>query len=143
MLPNTSEKDALREPLLDTEEGKLWTEDTKGKLCQTYRRRTILPVAIHLSIAMTYFIIITAVVLFWRRDIFYPKTSMYCKLGLLFGFIILILTSPVPAQEALRYEFRTPDVIDTNNPYIGDPRPEHDQAWSDLTQSKSISLLMS
>jgi hypothetical protein len=81
MLPNTSEKDALREPLLDTEEGELWTEDTRGKLCQTYRRRTILPVAIHLSIAMTYFIIITAVVLFWRRDISYPKTSMYCKLG--------------------------------------------------------------
>jgi hypothetical protein len=49
----------------------------------------------------------------------------------------------VPAQEALHYEFRTPDVIDTNNPYIGDPRPEHDQAWSDLTQSKLTALLFS
>jgi len=44
----------------------------------------------------------------------------------------------VPAEEAVEYElvdFPLRDFYE-HNPYVGDPRPEHDEAWGKLLKSR-------
>jgi hypothetical protein len=45
-----------------------------------------------------------------------------------------------PAGEAIEWKYTSFHLRDfyENNPFVGDPRPEHDAAWGELLKSKSI-----
>ncbi|ESZ99497.1 hypothetical protein SBOR_0062 [Sclerotinia borealis F-4128] len=88
------------------------------------------PIACHVGEALIYTTLITIAMVVWNVD----KTSNRISYG---------VTSPSiysPGEEAV--EYRTTSLMSTyaGNPYAGDPRPEHDNAWTDIMDSHVLSL---
>jgi len=117
------EEAGSHEPFLgpDNKENIL-TEEIVGDVKRVSNRIQLSTVLIHAVVALTYFIVITATVSFRNNGVeYHPDERLYS-----------------PAQEAIEYEIRTFEALDENNPFAGDPRPEHDRAWSDILQNSHV-----
>ncbi|KAH7092267.1 hypothetical protein FB567DRAFT_516877 [Paraphoma chrysanthemicola] len=110
-------------PLLRAEKSS-WDDSGRNR-----RRWKCRGVVLHSVIASLYFLAIAAV--FWR---YRPRSSCpQCDLNLY-----------SPASEVLEYSERImtmdPETFAAGNPFIGEPRPELDNAWDELLQNIQISV---
>ncbi|KAF2123207.1 hypothetical protein BDV96DRAFT_510950 [Lophiotrema nucula] len=119
-----TEKDLDTTPFLhDTQNDDLEITTSKPE-----RRRLWSAVLIHAAIAITYTIVITALVLRFVKPQVVKDTDERTQR--------VNGGQYTPAHEAVSFKAWQLDPANfSGNPFVGDPRPEHDEAWNGLMQN--------
>lgn len=141
-------EDCAREPFLKSSQQEDWQEEfeppaeSKG----FFRRVDYAAVATHVVIALVYLLLITSTTWFKRSRVVPESridsaTDIYCKIDDS-QWIERSWYLKAPAEEAIEYELVDFPLRDFyhDNPYVGDPRPEHDEAWRKLLQSELAAI---
>lgn len=96
------------------------------------------PVRIHVVIALVYTILLSINGALWLnyqpcRPNKFPYSKAHIPVSTVTALLIFLLA---PARNVLKYHLETIEPVYDGNPFAGDPRPEHDKAWSDILQSE-------
>jgi hypothetical protein len=142
MAHTTKSEDSAREPFLSTSQHEDWEEESVVKPKLFLQRVNYGVVVTHLLIALTYLVVITSTAFTGHAEklsgsVLKDAADIYCEYRLIRTKKTLPLTLLVPAEEPIEYELVDFPLRDFyhNNPFVGNPRPAHNEAWGDLLKS--------